>query len=164
LQLMRKTVGYCVLVGVSLGVVVFVGAGRAEPQRTACGVTLPNGKHPPGTLAGPDWYGNGKLFTPLWPHGVLLADSRFVNPDGSIGMKFPWWGIHVPPKILRIRGHRLDVPGRLRARVNWGAPPGYRGSFWASSITFARPGCWEVNGQVGKVRLTFVILVSAVPT
>jgi hypothetical protein len=63
-----------------------------------------------GNRCGPAWYGNGKLFTPLWLHGVILADPRFVNPDGSIWMKFPWWGVGVSHKLLKLRGQRLDGP------------------------------------------------------
>jgi hypothetical protein len=117
-----------VLVAIILAAAVFVAPGHGVPRRTACGVTLPNGKHPAGTAAGPDWYGNGKLFTGgLWAHGVILADPRFINLDGSIGMKFPWWGVGVPHKLLKIRGQRLDGPSRpLRARVQWGQPEGFR--------------------------------------
>jgi hypothetical protein len=156
--------GYSVLVAIILGAAVLVAPGQGVPRRTACGVTLPNGKHPAGTAAGPDWYGNGKLFTGgLWPHGVILADPRFINLDGSIGMKFPWWGVGVPHKLLKIRGQRLDGPSRpLRARVQWGQPEGFRGSFWSSGLTFPRAGCWQVTGRVGSVRLTFVTLVRKV--
>ena len=165
MQIVRARYGHPIVGGIILCAVLFVGPGHGAPGlRTACAVTLPNGRHPPGTAAGPVWYGNGKLFTALWPHGVIVADPRFINPDGSIGMKFPWWGTHVPPKLLRIRGQRLDGPARpLRARVNWGAPPGFRGSFWATGLTFPRTGCWQVTGRVGKVQLTFVTRVRKVP-
>jgi hypothetical protein len=161
--MVRTRHGSCVLVGIVLAA-VFVGPGQGVPGRTACGVTPPNGKHPPGTAPGPYWYGNGKLFTPLWPHGVIFADPRFINPDGSVSMKFMWWGFRVPHKKLTIGGQRLDGPSRpLRSSVHWGQPDGYRGSFWASGLTFPRAGCWQVTGRVGKVRLTFVTLVRKVP-
>ena len=162
--MVRRRHGYSVLVGILLAAVVFVGPGQGVPGRTACGATLPNGKHPLGTAAGPYWYGNGKLFTPLWPHGVILADQRFINADGSISMKFMWWGFRVPHKKLTIGGQRVDGPSPpLRASVNWGQPDGFRGSFWSSGLTFPRAGCWQVTGRVGKVRLTFVTLVYKVP-
>ena len=133
-------------------------------QRTACGVTLPNGKHPPGTAASPEWYGNGKLFAPLWPHGVIPVGPRYINADGSLWVKLPWWGFRVPRKLLEIRGQRVDGSSRpLRASVKWGQPEGYRGSFWAAGLTFPRAGCWQVTGRVGKVRLTFVTLVRKGP-
>ena len=164
LQMVRTRHSQSVLAGIGVCAALFVAPGQGAPGRTACGVTLPNGSHPPGTTASPNWYGNGKLFTLLWPHGVILVDPRFVNTDGSIWMKFPWWGVHVPPKLLRIGGQRLDGPSRpLRARVNSGAVPGFRGSFWASGVTFPQAGCWQVTGRVGRMRLTFVTLVRKVP-
>jgi len=164
LQMVRTRHGHSVLVGVLLGALLFVSAGQGVAKRTACGVTLPNGKHPPGTAASPEWYGNGKLFAPLWPHGVIPVDPRYINADGSLWVKLPWWGFRVPPKLLKIRGQRLDGSSRpLRASVKWGQPEGYRGSFWASGLTFPRAGCWQVTGRVGKVRLTFVTLVRKVP-
>jgi hypothetical protein len=164
LQMVRMRHGHSVLAGIGVCAALVVGSSQGAPGRTACGVTLPNGRHPPGTAAGPNWYGNGKLFTPIWPHGVILVDPRYVNPDGSIWIKLPWWGVHVPPKRLRIGGQRLDGPARpLRARVSWGAVPGFRGSFWASGLTFPRAGCWQVTGRVGRVRLTFVTLVQKAP-
>jgi hypothetical protein len=94
---------------------------------------------------------------------VILADPRFINPDGSVSMKFMWWGFRVPPKKLTIGGQRLDGTSRpLRASVHWGQPDGYRGSFWASGLRFPRAGCWQVTGRVGNVRLTFVTLVRKV--
>jgi hypothetical protein len=52
LQMVRMRHGHSVLVGISLCAVLFVGPGQGAPARTACGVTLPNGRHPPGTAAG----------------------------------------------------------------------------------------------------------------
>jgi hypothetical protein len=162
--MVRATHGYVLVVGAILGALLFVAPGQGVPGRTACGVTPPNGKQPPGTTAGPNWYGNGKLFAPLWPYGVILVDPRFVNDDGSILTKLPWWGYRVPHQLLKIRGQRLDGSSRpLRASVQWGQPDGYRGSFWATGLTFPRAGCWQVTGRVGGVRLTFVTLVRRTP-
>jgi hypothetical protein len=162
---MVRTADRCALLaGAILGGLLFVGPGQGTAERTACGVTPPNGRHPPGTAADANWYGNGKLFAPLWPHGVIAADPRFVNPDGSIWTKLPWWGYRTPRKLLEIRGQRLDgYSPPLRASVRWGQPDGYRGSFWSSGMTFPRAGCWQVTGRVGNVRLTFVTLVVRVP-
>jgi hypothetical protein len=40
-----------------------------------------------------------------------------------------------------------------------GSPPGIR--FWSSSVSFPTEGCWRVTGVVGRVRLSFVVLVQA---
>jgi hypothetical protein len=41
---------------------------------------------------------------------VILADPRFVNPDGSIWMKFPWWGVGVPHKLLSFAANDSMAP------------------------------------------------------
>jgi hypothetical protein len=121
-----------------------------------CPVTRPNGAAPPGVgaQAGVN-HGNSKLWTALWPGGVIKAGPDFVDKDGSIQMKFGWWrGVG---GRLSIQGRRLDGPASpLRAEV----PDGYgeRG-FQASGVIFPTEGCWEITGQVGTARLTFVNFV-----
>lgn len=121
-----------------------------------CPVTRPNGAAPPGVgaQAGVN-YGNTRLWTALWPGGVIKAGPDYVDKDGSIHMKFGWWrGVS---GRLSIQGRRLDGPAPpLRAEV----PDGYgeRG-FQASGVIFPTEGCWEITGQVGAARLTFVNFV-----
>ena len=121
-----------------------------------CRVTRPNGATPPGVgaQAGVN-HGNTKLWTAMWPGGVIKADPDYVDKDGSIHMKFGWWrGVSGQ---LSIQGRRLDGPAPpLRAEV----PDGYgeRG-FQASGVIFPTEGCWEITGQVGAARLTFVNFV-----
>jgi hypothetical protein len=100
-------------------------------------------------------HGNGKtLWTVLWPNGVVTADPKWVEEDGSIGVKWPWWrGLRA---TLKIEGHRLDEPGTLRAEV----ASGYGAAgFQPSAIYFASEGCWEVRGTAGSGSLAFVTLV-----
>jgi hypothetical protein len=121
-----------------------------------CPVTRPNGVSPPGVgaQAGVN-HGITKLWTALWPGGVIKAEPDYVDKDGSIHMKFGWWrGVS---GRLSIQGRRLDAPAPpLRAEV----PDGYgdRG-FQASGVIFPTEGCWEITGQVGAARLTFVNFV-----
>jgi hypothetical protein len=86
------------------------------------------------------------------PDGSSYAD---VRPDGSIDAKLAWW--RAVDGRLRIKGHRLD--GRsapLRARI----PGGYgRTGLQPSRLTFPTPGCWKVEGSVGRKHLTFVVRV-----
>ncbi len=116
-----------------------------------CPVTEPNGSPP-------RRYGNGKLWTTLWPEGTVIfrpGGPGFVLDDGSVEMKFPWWR-EVQGK-LTIQGRRLDTPAPpLRADI----PDGYgeRG-FQASGIIFPTEGCWQVTGKVGDTSLTFVTRV-----
>jgi hypothetical protein len=134
-----------------------VSASEPEKQEGTCPVTIANRTVPPDASDwGPDdSHGNGKLWTLFWPYGVVVADSGYVEDDGSIGIKWPWWrGVRGP---LSITGQRLDKPAApLRAEI----PDGYGTSgFQPSGIYFSTEGCWEVTGRVGQARLTFVTLV-----
>ncbi len=134
-------------------------ASASEPERKdgTCPVTIANRSVPPDSSDwGPDdSHGNGKLWTLFWPFGVVVADSGYVEDDGSIRMKWPWWrGVR---GTLKIQGRRLDGPARpLRAEVN--DAYGLSG-FQPSGIYFSTEGCWEVTGSVGQASLTFVTLV-----
>jgi hypothetical protein len=101
-------------------------------------------------------FGNSDLWVGgLGEDGVILADSRFVESDGSIGWKFGWW--RIASGTLAITGRRLDAQGPPpRALV----PDGYgpRG-FQASGVYFPTEGCWEVTGTVAGSELTFVTFV-----
>lgn len=101
-------------------------------------------------------FGNNDLWVGgLGDDGVILADARFVESDGSIGWKLGWW--RIVSGTLVITGRRLDAPGPpLRASV----PDGYgsRG-FQSTGVYFPTEGCWEVTGAVGDAELTFVTFV-----
>jgi len=122
-----------------------------------CPLTIANRTAPPNSS---DWghedsHGNGKLWTLFWPHNVVIADSGYIEDDGSIRMKWPWWrGV---PGTLSVTGRRIDGPGRpLRFEI----PEGYgKSGFQPSSLYFSTEGCWEVTGHVGNTSLTFVTLV-----
>jgi hypothetical protein len=125
-----------------------------------CPVTLGNGSIPADAN---DWagndpensHGNGKLWTLFWPYNVVIATPDFVQQDGAVRMKWPWWrGVRGE---LQIEGRRLDADAApLRAEIN----PYYGLSgFQPSAIFFPTEGCWEVTGKVGDATLTFVTLV-----
>jgi hypothetical protein len=134
----------------------------------ACAVTVPNGSEPPGVFThhGPNdnpaknsnLYGNGKLWTVLWPNGTVEfrpGGPGFMDSDGSLSMKFPWWrGVRGK---LTIEGRRLDASAPpLRASI----PEGYGDTgFQSTALIFPTEGCWEVTGKVGEVSLTFVTRV-----
>lgn len=126
-----------------------------------CPVTLPNGDTPPGEARSPAHLGNGRMWTALWPYGVVLGLPGYVEPDGSVGMKFPWWAKQVDGE-LAIAGRRLDArapPLRVTAinRGSTGAPADT--DFWSSGLVFPTEGCWEITASAGDVSLTFVQLV-----
>jgi hypothetical protein len=140
-----------------------------------CAVTAPNQSQPPvknfggGVTYSPDYkgprdgfvkdsYGNGKLWTILWPDGTVVFQPDgpgFVGEDGSLSMKWGWYrGVR---GRLTIRGKRLDgTAPPLRANI----PEGYRDTgFQSTALIFPTEGCWEVTGQVGETTLTFVTRV-----
>ena len=122
-----------------------------------CPLTLPNRSVPADVdeWTAEDSYGDGKLWTQLWPYNVVIASSGFVREDGSIGMKWPWW--RGARGELTIEGRRLDGEAEpLGAEI----PEGYGPSgFQPTGILFPSEGCWEVTGTVGDASLTFVTLV-----
>jgi hypothetical protein len=129
----------------------------ADAER--CPVTKP-GKAP--AEIGDRLFGSAEAFgdNDLWvgglgSDGVIPADSRFVESDGSIGWKLGWW--RIVSGTLMITGRRLDAPAPpLRASV----PDGYGPKgFQASGVYFPTEGCWELTGTVGGSELTFVTFV-----
>jgi hypothetical protein len=142
------------IAGIMLAAALAVTTPAAAVPET-CPLTLPNASTPPGEQSAGMNHGNGKLWTVLWPHNVVIATEDVVEKDGSIGMKWPWWrGMEGK---LAISGHRLDGNAPLlRAQI----PSGYGASgFLPSGIYFPTEGCWEVTGAVGTAKLTFVTLV-----
>jgi hypothetical protein len=140
----------------------------------ACPVTVPNGSTPPGESSNPDTHGNGKLWASvnrtgifrvaprsapeyLGPSGEIAVDG-VLGPDGSVGIKAPWWrGPGVRGRV-RLRARRLDAPA---PRVDRTVPPSGYGltGFQAMGLSLPTTGCWKVTGSVGRAKLTFVTLV-----
>jgi hypothetical protein len=111
---------------------------------------------------------NSRLWT-VDHHGAFVASPQFVNPNGSIWLKAPWFaaGPRGNPKggprgVLHITGTRLDgfaAPLRAVTRQVW--VDGFGGSgVWAAVITFPSEGCWSVKGRVSRTIHTFRLLVS----
>ena len=129
-------------------------------EGASCSVTLPAGvassgqERPFGSSALA--FGNNELWVvPIQEDGVISADSRSIESDGSISTKFGWW--RTMPGTLTVSGRRLDAPAPpLRADV----PDGYGSSgFQASRVFFPTEGCWEITGTVGTATLSFVAFI-----
>lgn len=138
-----------------------VSPSRSESQASRCLVTRPHRWVPPPgvpqrALWGSDYAsGNERLWVGgLWPSGVIEAGSRFINKNGSVGMKFGWW--RNVRGHLRITGRRLDAPA---APVRTGVTDYGMTGFQASGVIFPAAGCWQVTGKAGTATLTFVTLV-----
>ena len=96
----------------------------------------------------------------LWPDGTVVfrpGGPGSIEPDGSLSMKFGWTRGEGLQGKLKIHGKRLDVPAPpLRASI----PDGYGDTgFQATALIFPTVGCWEVTGEVGDTRVTFVTRV-----
>jgi hypothetical protein len=108
----------------------------------------------------------------LWTHnhrGSFVATPEYVNSDGSMWLKAPWFAAgprgrskRGPRGVLHITGTRLDgVEARLRATTTQVWVEGYGGSgVWAAVITFPSEGCWNVKGRVQRTIHTFRLLVT----
>jgi hypothetical protein len=110
----------------------------------------------------PDYHGNGVLFTMLWPDGVVVFRPEgpgVINPDGSLGMKWPWW--RSIEGLVTLDATRLDAPAPpMQTIVLRGPEDGYgKVGFHPSGLLFPTPGCWEVTARVQDNSLTFVTLV-----
>jgi hypothetical protein len=122
----------------------------------SCPVTTGNGSTPPGEAQGALSFGNGRLWTVLWPSGLIFVPPDDIGPDGSLGMKFPWWRGPDVHGALHIDGHELTYGLRIRADI----PDGYGDTgFQATGITFPMAGCYEIVGEAGGAELTFVTFV-----
>ena len=112
---------------------------------------------------------NSRLWTSANYYGSFTASPEYVNPDGSIWLKAPWFAAgprgrskRGPRGVLHITGSRLDAPAaRLRAKTTQVWVKGYGGSgVWAAVITFPSVGCWTVKGRVQRTTHTFRLLVT----
>lgn len=130
-----------------------------EPQNNfgndnfSCPVTLPNGSLPPGeTAEDPYSFGNGELWTTLWPEGKVVMQKDNIEPDGAFAMK--WLIYRGVTGELTIEGRRLDAEAEpLRAFISDGY--GDNG-LQILELIFPTTGCWEVTAYVGESSLTFV--------
>jgi len=136
-------------------------APASDPGADAtCTPTAPNGQSPPGEPSSGLYFGNGALYTTLWPDGVVVFEPGGPGErrkDGSLAMKWPFVrGEGVSGRLI-IEGRSLHRPGlRLSAEV----PDGYgMTGFQAAALVFPEPGCWEVTARAGGATIRFVTRV-----
>jgi hypothetical protein len=76
------------------------------------GVTIIHGTAMPGERPDPHYYGNGKLWTVLWPGGTVLMTPQHVLRNGWLEMKWP------PERAACLR---RGAAGQRRGRSGAGA-------------------------------------------
>lgn len=127
----------------------------------ACAITVPNDAVPPGEPPAANYFGNGTIWTLLWPDGRVVfkpGGPGTIDPtDGTLSMKWPWW--RSVTGVLVISGRRLDAPSRPMGPYDVRAAGYGATGFLPTALAFPSPGCWEVTGKVGSASLTFVTLV-----
>jgi len=131
-----------------------------DREDTTCTPTAPNGDSPPGEPPSPEYLGNGRLFTVLWPDGVVVFEPGGpgeIRDNGSLAMKWPFWRGEGAEGRLTIQGRSLHRPGLSTAAE---IPEGYGAAgFQATALVFPEAGCWEITARAGKASLTFVTKV-----
>jgi hypothetical protein len=158
---MERPIGLLAAAVLMALMVVSCGAPEVVPSQATCPVTQPNQGQPPTEAVESVHLGNGLLGTDLWPDGTVTARPEWVQPDGSISIKWPWWrATGTVVGLVEIDGRRLDADAPALRGTS--AAEGYGDTgFTPSDIVFPSPGCWEVTGRVGDASLTFVTLVVA---
>jgi hypothetical protein len=107
----------------------------------------------------------------LWTghHDSFVATPDYINPDGSMWLKAPWFAAgprgrskRGPRGVLHITGSRLHAVDRpLRAKTTQVWVEGFGGSgVWAAVITFPSEGCWRIKGRVQRTIHTYRLLVT----
>ncbi len=124
-----------------------------------CPVTIPNAEV---VRHGAQFnYGNGDLWTSVWPDGNAVFRSGgpgIIHANGSLSMKWPWYLEKSVRVELEVEGRRLDAPSERSLSADYSQVLGDPG-FHAGGITFPSEGCWEVTGRAGEASLTFVTRV-----
>jgi hypothetical protein len=130
----------------------------------SCPVTLPNGKSPAEEDGSSFNLGNdkGTIFTIPWPNGTVIFTPNgpgAKEPDGSLGMKWPWYRTVEGDVVITARRLDANAPPP-RTVVLRGNEDGYgETGFHPSGLWFSGPGCWEMTATIGSESLTFVTLV-----
>lgn len=146
----------------------------SENPLASCPTTRPTAPRfvpPPPYLAKPPgqgsfWFGTEKLWTLLPADGTWQGLPHYRPTDSAYRQKTFWWrngydwrANPIPP--LMVRGRRLDGPAPPFVAKR--ATNGYRDdwkSFMVVGLDIPTLGCWEIMGQLGNDKLTYVIWVA----
>jgi hypothetical protein len=126
-----------------------------------CPVTQPNGTTPPGESYEPRYFGNGKLWTTLWPEGTVMIGKEgpgSINADGSLVMSFPWWRSQSVNGPLEVTAKQLD--GNASLLMSEVTETVDEHGYQTSSLVFPNEGCWQITAAVGGTSLTIVVYIA----
>jgi hypothetical protein len=125
-----------------------------------CPATQPDENAPPSSRGR---FGSDLLWTILPPRGIVVIGPGWpgeIGPDGSLSVKWGWWESKRLPYGITVEGRSLDgTPGSTSIQMSAGITGSEATNFWASSLTFPAPGCWEITARAGEASLTFVTFV-----
>ncbi|CAN5284152.1 hypothetical protein BH18ACT14_BH18ACT14_04650 [soil metagenome] len=114
-------------------------AASVAQSNGTCPLTLPNEDTPPsGNAAGMN-HGNDELWTAMWPHNVVIATPDYIDADGAVGMKWPWW--------RGVEG-KLAITGGAESKGSWRSP--VRG--WMRKLLRSRRMCLTAMEGVASSR------------
>ncbi len=145
---------------------------RARDAASSCPVTelsaqtfVPPAPYPAQPSFGGFWYGTEKLWTALQPGGQWNALPK--DRDGY-SQKIVWWrlgyeGTTEQQPALKITGKQLDGVGTFVVNGATNAySPDFGGNGWAimSGVEIPALGCWEITGEYGGQKLSFVVQVT----
>lgn len=74
----------------------FVASACGSNRPADCPVTVPNGSTPPGEAPSDRFYGNGQLWTVLWPEGTVNIATEDMDDAIRDGLKWPGGAEKVP--------------------------------------------------------------------
>jgi hypothetical protein len=158
--------------------VVFTARAAATAQNTSdqvpstCTITKP--PSPPYTPPPPYpselgegfWFGSEKLWTHLPANGTWTL-GHYSPAESAFRQKLLWYreGFNAKeeskPKLI-VTGKRLDAPapplGVDGPTGSW-RPENPGDSFMVIALNIPTTGCWEISGQYGEDKLSFVVWV-----
>lgn len=138
-------------------------AGQTAQGGSSCPVTLAAGHQfaePSPSSASRFWFGDEKLAV------LLNAGGRWrgMGPTRSYRDKLFWWrqgydGTTEPTPNLVVTGRRLDdqAPALATPRATNAKHADFGGWAMLVALEFPVAGCWQVTGEYGSQKLSFVV-------
>lgn len=112
------------------------------------------------------WFGTRKLWTVLRVDGIWKGLPHYTPDDPTFRQKLFWWRHGDNPRdepqpTLTVTGRRLDGPAPpllVDPISNYWPQPDQ--TFKVVGINIPTLGCWQLTGQYGDARVTYVVWVT----